>query len=162
MFFKRQEDFRVLSAAVERIFPEDEIGPGAVSLAVPYFIDRQLAGSWGFNAREYMDGPFEDGAETQGNQSALNRRDAFLKGVRLIQNQAKANFEGEAYYDLTDEQQDEILESFESGDVEMRGMSSSQFFELLRKATLRGVYSDPVYGGNLNMDGWRMKQYPGG
>lgn len=75
-----------------------------------------------------MDGPFEDGAETQGNQSALNRRDAFLKGVRLIQNQAKANFEGEAYYDLTDEQQDEILESFESGDVEMRGMSSSQFF----------------------------------
>lgn len=58
MFFKRAEDFRVLSAAVERIFPEDDIGPGAISLAIPYFIDKQLAGEYGFNSREYMEGPF--------------------------------------------------------------------------------------------------------
>ncbi|GAK09507.1 gluconate 2-dehydrogenase subunit 3 family protein [Geomicrobium sp. JCM 19038] len=162
LFFKRQEDFRVLSSAVERIFPEDEVGPGAIALSVPYFIDRQLAGSWGFNAREYMDGPFEEGEDTQGTQSALLRRDAFLQGVRLIQKEAKANHDGENYFDLTEEQQDAILEKFEAGDVEMNGMSSSQFFSLLRTATLRGVYSDPVYGGNKNMDGWRMKKYPGG
>src|SRR5690625_4292128 len=28
-FFKRKEDFDVISAATERIFPEEEMGPGA-------------------------------------------------------------------------------------------------------------------------------------
>jgi gluconate 2-dehydrogenase gamma chain len=27
--------------------------------------------------------------------------------------------------------------------------------------TMEGVYSDPVYGGNKNMLGWKMRQYPG-
>src|SRR5690625_642611 len=44
-FFKRKEDFDVISAATERIFPEEEMGPGAIELGVPYYIDRQLAGA---------------------------------------------------------------------------------------------------------------------
>src|SRR5699024_2416676 len=47
MFFTRFEDFYVLEAAVERIFPEDDNGPGAIGLGVPYFIDKQLAGPYG-------------------------------------------------------------------------------------------------------------------
>src|SRR5690625_3859827 len=43
-FFKREEDFEVLSMITERIFPEEETGPGAIELGVPYYIDRQLAG----------------------------------------------------------------------------------------------------------------------
>ncbi|GAK06813.1 gluconate 2-dehydrogenase, membrane-bound, gamma subunit [Geomicrobium sp. JCM 19038] len=85
MFFKRQEDFRVLSAAVERIFPEDDSGPGAVALAVPFFIDKQLAGEYGFNSREYMEGPFHEGAPTQGPQTGMRRREVFLYGVSKIQ-----------------------------------------------------------------------------
>ncbi|WP_343073184.1 gluconate 2-dehydrogenase subunit 3 family protein [Salicibibacter cibi] len=160
MFFKRPEDFQVLSAAVERIYPEDDIGPGAIALGVPYFIDKQLAGEYGFNARDYMQGPFYEGAPTQGNQSSMNRRDVFLQGVRLIQSIANENF-NTAFFDLEGEQQDEILEAFENGEPEMPGMDSAAFFEVLRDATLRGAYSDPVYGGNQNMDGWRMKEYPG-
>src|SRR5690625_1338757 len=44
MFFSRSEDFAILAAATERIFPEDDQGPGAIELGVPYFIDKQLAG----------------------------------------------------------------------------------------------------------------------
>src|SRR5690625_3536517 len=58
MFFDREEDFAILMDATEQIFPEDDHGPGAIELAVPYFIDKQLAGSWGTNAKEYMRDPF--------------------------------------------------------------------------------------------------------
>src|SRR5699024_3479639 len=54
--FRRHEDFNVLKAAVERIYPEDDNGPGAIELGVPYFIDRQLAGQFGMNAKYYMQG----------------------------------------------------------------------------------------------------------
>ncbi|QQK75544.1 gluconate 2-dehydrogenase subunit 3 family protein [Salicibibacter cibarius] len=160
MFFKRQEDFDVLSAAVERIFPDDETGPGAISLGVPYFIDKQLAGEYGFNSREYMQGPFFEGAPTQGPQSGMLRRGIFLGGVRTIQNIAQ-NEHGESYFDLEPEVQDEILEAFEDGEVDMTGVASDEFFAMLRTATIEGAYSDPVYGGNYNMDGWRQIQYPG-
>ncbi|MBB6449150.1 gluconate 2-dehydrogenase gamma chain [Geomicrobium halophilum] len=160
MFFKRQEDFDVLSAAVERIFPEDDAGPGAISLAIPYFIDKQLAGEYGFNSREYMEGPFYEGAPTQGPQTGLLRRGAFLYGIRMMQNIAENEYD-ESFFDLEPEVQDEILEQFEEGEVEMTGIMSDEFFQMFRMATLEGAYSDPVYGGNLNMDGWRQIQYPG-
>src|SRR5690625_6753442 len=38
LFFSRREDFNVLSAATERLFPKDDHGPEAIELAVPYFI----------------------------------------------------------------------------------------------------------------------------
>ena len=54
---------------------------------------------------------------------------------------------------------DEILTAFQKGDIEMVGVTSAFFFALLRAATLEGAYSDPMYGGNRNMDGWRMKGF---
>lgn len=64
MFFSREEDFNTLKAATERIFPEDDHGPGAIKLSVPYFIDKQLAGSWGTNAKAYMKDPFLQNKQT--------------------------------------------------------------------------------------------------
>ena len=46
MFFN-QEQYRITEAAVERIFPADENGPGAKELGAAFFIDHQLAGDWG-------------------------------------------------------------------------------------------------------------------
>lgn len=56
---------------------------------------------------------------------------------------------------------DEILTAFQKGEVKLNGVTSSFFFTLLRSATLEGAYSDPIYGGNNNMDGWKMKNFPG-
>ena len=36
-----------ITAAVARLIPADELGPGAVEAGVPTFIDRQLAGDYG-------------------------------------------------------------------------------------------------------------------
>lgn len=66
-----------------------------------------------------------------------------------------------SFPELEEEQQNEVLMMFENDEVELKNVSSARFFSLLRQATLEGAYSDPLYGGNRNMDGWRMKEFPG-
>lgn len=159
-FFRREEEFKVLGAATERIFPEDDNGPGAIELGVPYFIDRQLAGRWGVNAREYRYGPFHEGEPNQGYQNRLNRQEVFQIGVRTIQDYSEKEYD-EKFPDLDEDEQDEIVKALEDDDIEMDGIPSSEFFDMLRTSTLEGVYADPSYGGNKNMAGWKMKEYPG-
>ncbi|ALS79859.1 gluconate 2-dehydrogenase subunit 3 family protein [Planococcus kocurii] len=159
-FFKSMADFEVLSQATERIFPEDDLGPGAIGLAVPYFIDNQLAGSYGENSKEYMQAPFAQGEPTQGYQSRLKRNEMFMQGIQLMQEEADSRFKTK-FVDLEGEQMDEILTAFQENEIKMRGVESQFFFRLLRQATLEGAYADPIYGGNANMDGWQMKGFPG-
>lgn len=160
MFFTRDADFKILSEATERIFPKDDLGPGAIELGVPYFIDYQLAGQYGSNSKEYMQGPFPEAAPTQGYQSRLTRAEIFLQGMQVIENESKKRFK-EGFAKITPEQKDEILTAFQKDEVKMSGVTASFFFTLLRGATLAGAYADPMYGGNNNMDGWRMKGFPG-
>lgn len=185
VFFSRKGDFEVLAAATERIFPEDDLGPGAIELGVPYFIDRQLAGSWGTNAKEYMRDPFYQNKETEEYQrkdskqdkagpntstkaptptpryqTRLNRGEMFLHGVRTIEKESKDRYD-ERFVNLDEDKQIELLEAFESGEVKMTGMLSNTFFNFLLQMTIEGAYADPVYGGNKDMMGWKMKEYPG-
>ncbi|PSL40440.1 gluconate 2-dehydrogenase gamma chain [Planomicrobium soli] len=159
-FFTNNEEFQILMQATERIFPEDELGPGAIRLNVPYFIDRQLAGAYGENSKEYMQPPFYEGERTQGYQSRLRRNEIFRQGLQAMQTEAKNRFNAN-FVDLEGRQMDEILTAFQEDEIKMKGVSSLFFFRLLRQATLEGAYSDPVYNGNANMDGWRMKGFPG-
>lgn len=159
MFFTPNEH-KIVEAATERIFPKDANGPGAKELLVSYYIDHQLASAWGYSSKEYMHGPFYPGEATQGYQGHLNKQEIFRLGIETLENEAKKRF-NKSFVSLEDHQQDEILQSFEKGEVEMKVITSSYFFSLLRTATLEGVYSDPLYGGNRNMDGWRMKNFPG-
>lgn len=160
MYFTKIEDFNILKAATERIFPKDDNGPGAIELLVPFYIDHQLAGVWGNNGREYMQGPFYKGESTQGYQTHLKRNEIFDLGIKSIKEYSLEKF-NEEFVKLEGEQQDEVLMALESNGIKMPGVSSSFFFGLLRSATLEGVYADPLYGGNKDMDGWKMKEYPG-
>ncbi|MEK4556254.1 gluconate 2-dehydrogenase subunit 3 family protein [Jeotgalicoccus sp. FSL K6-3177] len=160
-FISRQEDFAALAAATERIYPEDDNGPGAIELGVPYFIDRQLYGTWGTNGTDYRMGPFEPMAsDTHGRQEKLTRGEMFILGIRRLREYAVEEHD-EEFVKLDGDTQDEVLKAFESGDVEIPGMRAEAFFSLLRNTTIEGVYADPVYGGNKNMEGWKMIQYPG-
>lgn len=160
IFFTDYAAFQILSQATERIFPKDKTGPGAIELCVPYFIDNQLAGAYGLNAREYLKGPFHPGTPQQNYQTPLNRAEIFLAGLAAIDMQSNEKFK-KGFTDISDSQKDEILRSFEKGEVKMDGVPSNYFFSLLKTMTLAGAYADPVYNGNNNMDGWLMKQYPG-
>lgn len=159
-YFKSRADFEILSHATERIFPEDDNGPGAIALGVPYYIDHQLAGKWGINAREYRQGPFYKGEPNQGYQSALKHHQVFDLGIEALEKYSQSTFDTN-FADLDGEQQDEVLMAFENDEVDMSVISSSLFFELLRTLTIEGVYADPLYGGNKDKQGWAMKEYPG-
>src|SRR5699024_12661555 len=93
MFFQNSHEFDVLSQAVERLFPEDDSGPGAIGLGVPYFIDNQLAGSYGYNTHEYMQGQFYRGEPTQGYQGKLNRVDIFRNGIKVMDKEANERYD---------------------------------------------------------------------
>lgn len=161
LMFLNTEQFQLTQAATERIFPKDELGPGAIELGVAYYIDHQLAGPWGMNARDYMMGPFFKAEATQGYQSGFKRHEIFTLGLQALKDYCQTKY-SKAFADLDEAQQDEVLTVFEKGEeVQLHGMSSKIFFNLLRSLTLEGAYADPLYGGNKNMDGWRMRNYPG-
>lgn len=154
-FFVRQKDFDALSAATELIYPEDEHGPGAIKLGAPYFIDKQLVSPWASNADDYMKGPFKKG------EVPLLKHEIMLQGVRKLNEVAEKEHDGTLFKDLEEEQQIAILSSFEKGEVEMELVNSAGFFNLLRSMTMQGCFADPLYGGNKNMEGWKMKEFPG-
>ncbi|WP_233505326.1 gluconate 2-dehydrogenase subunit 3 family protein [Sporosarcina sp. BI001-red] len=166
-FFTRAHDFNVLSAATEQILPEDELGPGAIKLGVPYYIDKQLAGRWGINGRDYRQSPYavklednDKSAGSAGEQSILDRGDLFLLGLRSLDDESQKRFKL-AFDEAQEDQQIELLTDFENDKVAMRGVQASEFFNLLLQSTLEGAYADPQYGGNRNMEGWKMKEFPG-
>src|SRR5690606_27636127 len=115
---------------------------------------------WGFNARDYMQPPFYVGEKTQGYQGRLRRREIFEIGLREIQNYSQSQY-GKGFTSLTPEEQDAVLSDFESDKANLTTISASGFFTLLRSSTLEGIYSDPLYSGNKNMQGWTMRNYPG-
>ena len=154
------EQYRITEAATERIFPKDHNGPGAKELLVAYYIDHQLAGGWGTGTKEYTLGPFYPGEATQGYQGRLNRQQIFEIGLKAIQDLSVKTYEN-PFEKLSEEEQDAILTEFAEGKLELTGMKSDYFFGVLRSATLEGAYSDPLYGGNAGMEGWKMKNFPG-
>lgn len=160
MFFTRFEDFFVLEAAVERIYPEDNHGPGAIGLGVPYFIDKQLAGPYGSNKFDYMKGPVQEVKVASSYQTLMSRGEVFIEGVRKLNAESLKNHDAK-FYDLEGEQQDALLAAMEAGEIELRGVKGTTFFNLLRQMTIEGAYADPLYGGNKNMMGWKMKEHPG-
>ncbi|GAA4716375.1 gluconate 2-dehydrogenase subunit 3 family protein [Brevibacillus fulvus] len=161
MYFN-QEQFQITEAAAERIYPKDDLGPGAKDLGVAYYIDHQLASPWGMNAKEYMQGPFfPDAPANLGMQSPLRRHEIFSIGLKGLADYCQQKY-SKKFQELSEEEQDAVLKVFEEGkEFKLVGTTTSAFFKLLRSATIEGVYSDPMYGGNKDMQGWKMRNYPG-
>jgi len=155
------DEFQTTVAASERIFPADDSGPGAAELNAAIYIDHQLDSQWGVNARDYRMGPWYKTESTQGDQVRLLRKDLFRLGLKRLDTYSNENFKKD-FVDLEDNEQDDVLAAFEKGEAgSISGTSSTEFFKLLQKLTMEGVYADPMYGGNNKMVGWSMRKYPG-
>ena len=159
MFFTPSE-YQLTQAAVERIYPADDNGPGAKDLNAAIYIDHQLAGHYGMNTKDYRLGNFYTPEATQGGQTKMLNKDLFLFGLNELNNYSEQNFQT-TFNKLEAADQDAVLADFSEGKTKFSGVSSSEFFNLLRKLTLEGVYADPMYGGNKDMQGWAMRKYPG-
>src|SRR5699024_6811463 len=130
----------------------------AIELGVPYFIDKQMAGTCGINGGDYRQGPFPaSGSSVE--HSSLTRGQIVLSEVMKMNKISHERFDT-SFDEAEEDQQIEILQDFESGEVKMAGVNSSSFFSFLRMLTIEGAYSDPLYGVNRKMAGLEMKEYP--
>ena len=152
-----------IEAAVERILPADESGPGALGAGVSYYIDQQLAGSFGTGAKWYMQGPWAIGTSMQGYQLQYTPAEVYRAGISAGDWYAQQQH-GKRLKALSAAQQDEVLKAIESGKVshpEVPAEIMTQFFAFLLQNTIEGFLADPAYGGNRGKTGWQQIGYPG-
>ena len=149
-----------VEAAVARLIPADELGPGAKEAGVALFIDHQLAGAWGTMARNYRQGPWAEGTPEQGYQSPLTPQEVYRAAIREVNQQCTKQY-GKAFAALTAAQRDDVLRALDEGKLALESVPARLFFNMLWENTQEGFFADPVYGGNRDKAGWRLVGFPG-
>ena len=153
-------EVRFLDAAVARLIPNDDLGPGAREADVTVYIDRQLTSSWGTHGRNYRQGPWMEGTPMQGFQSRLTPQEIYRAGIRETDLHCTATH-GKRFDLLTSAQQDDVLKALETDKIDLPSLSSKLFFDILWRNTEEGFFADPLYGGNKDKVGWRLVGFPG-
>src|SRR4051812_24529976 len=67
--FFSADEAAFIEAAISRLIPNDDLGPGAKEAGVGIFLDRQLSGPFGSAESWYMGGPWNEGTKSQGYQT---------------------------------------------------------------------------------------------
>jgi hypothetical protein len=126
-----------LEALLERLFPADELGPGAIEIGVPNYLRLALAGPYAELAPVY--------------HSALAGIDAA----------ARREF-GRPFVALSVNDQDSLVDRLEREQIEeLQQSETTGFFDLVWQHLREGLFSDPIHGGNRDMLGWRLIGFPG-
>jgi gluconate 2-dehydrogenase gamma chain len=149
-----------LEAALARLIPADELGPGAKEAGVVVFIDRQLDGDFGTMAREYRQGPWPEGTPQQGDQGRLTPREIYRAAIAETDRRC-ASRHGKRFCELEPPQQEGVLRELEEGTLALESAPAPLFFRLLWQNTREGFFADPIYGGNRGKVGWKLVGFPG-
>lgn len=160
VFFNAAEAAFV-EAAVARLIPADDLGPGALETDVPTFIDRQLADAYGRGERWYMQGPWGEGEATQGYQTRLTPAALYRAAIREIDQAVGQQTRAAGFAKLAGADQDAWLHRMEQGQLQLPTADAKTFFQLLLQNTQEGFWADPIYGGNRDMAGWKLIGFPG-
>lgn len=158
--FFSPEEWTFVVAACDRLIPADEVGPGAVELGVPEFLDRHLQTPYANGAIWYMQGPFLEAKPEFGYQGRLNLSQLIRVGIKAM-DQACVSSDGKVFAQLSPERQEALLTAAEAGKLELDGISAKTFFSNLLTEVRNGYFADPSYGGNKHMGAWKMIGYPG-
>lgn len=175
---------QTVEALTARILPGTPEDPGAREAGVTTYIDNMLAYQEGFIESTYREPPYAqiysgdapptttsayetvwvaaDEIERYGYQAILSPREVYRLGVIAVDTYARSQFDA-AYIDLSEDQQDSIIEDMVSGDATtgFDQFAAPSFFAVLKRHTAEGMFSDPAYGGNRDMVGWTLIGYPG-
>jgi gluconate 2-dehydrogenase gamma chain len=185
-FFNIHES-ETVDAIVSRILPGTADDPGAHEAGVVFYIDGVLGGSnLGYTLKTYTQGPFpvvteqpvsveaassrdiyeyvpvpEDQIARYGFQSVMSPQEIYRSGLGYVDDYSQSKFKKD-FVELDADQQDQILTDMEAGEASgFEGPSAAAFFTRLRNDTIEGMFSDPMYGGNRDMVGWKLIGYPG-
>ena len=159
-FFTASE-WEFVCAACDRLIPRDQVGPGALELGVPEYIDRQLQTPYGEAASWYMDAPFIKASADFGYQSPLTPREQYRQGIPAIDALCR-RLTNRPFARMPVADRDTVLKRIEEGKLTDPGFDLKTFFtSFLVKNTSEGYFGDPKYGGNRDMLSWKMIRYPG-
>jgi gluconate 2-dehydrogenase gamma chain len=150
-----------VEAAVARIIPNDDLGPGAKEAGVAAFIDHQLAGPYGRAETWYMQGPWREGTKEQGYQLKLTPAQLYRAAIGDIEAHVRGAHGGKTFAELDAGAQDGVLHALEKGDLKLPHAPSDAFFSMLVDNTVEGFLADPLYGGNRDFIGWKLIGFPG-
>jgi gluconate 2-dehydrogenase gamma chain len=159
--FFNADEWRFINAAVDRLIPHDEHGPGAVELGVPEFIDRHMKTPYAAGSIWYMQGPWLEAPPEFGYQGRLPLKDILRVGIKDLDAHCVQNLGGKKFADLEHKQQEELLSGLEKSKLKLPNVSGKIFFANLLAETRNGYFADPGHGGNKNMGAWKMIGYPG-
>ncbi len=113
--FFNDREWAFINAAVARLIPADELGPGAKEAGVPEFIDRQLNTPYATGSVWYMQGPFNpDVPKEMGYQLPLVPKQIYNLGIADAEAWCQDKYH-KTFAELSSEQQDEALGLWESG-----------------------------------------------
>ncbi|MBM4299077.1 MAG: gluconate 2-dehydrogenase subunit 3 family protein [Deltaproteobacteria bacterium] len=129
-----RDESELLAAIAERIFPTTDT-PGAVEIGAVDYLEIALAGDYAALAPLYR------------------------QGLRAVNRHARGRL-GKNFLNLGDAEKDAVLRDFECGALDSF-KQAAEFFETLRYHVLEGVFCEPQYGGNKDMTGWRLVDFPG-
>jgi len=150
-----------VEAAIARLIPKDDLGPGAFEAGVATFIDLQLAGQYGNGSHWYMQGPWGEGESTQGYQSRMTPAALYRTAIKEIDDAVHKEGKAGVFAKLGADDQDRWLKDLEDGKVKLATADAKTFFQLLMQNTIEGFWADPIYGGNRDMVGWKLIGFPG-
>jgi len=149
-----------LSAVADAMIPADELSPSGTDCGVVTYIDRQLAGAYGAGAKMYRMGPFRRGKPEQGYQLALTPREYFAAGIEAANDWTRKTY-GKEFDRLSPAERTAALRQMDEGKAKFEHFSATGFFNRVHGIVMEGFFSDPMYGGNRNMAGWKMLGFPG-
>lgn len=185
-FFTNDES-KTVDAIVSRIMPGSADDPGAHEAGVVTYIDNKLHGTnLGYDLKTYQQGPFLVTSETPttveaasatdiyhtipvgsdqqsryGFQSTLGPQEVYRRGIGFVDAYAQSQFK-KNFVNLTADQQDSIVTDMAADKATgFESPGGKAFFTQLRNDVIEGMFSDPMYGGNQNMVGWKLIGYPG-
>lgn len=166
-----------------RIIPTDD-QPGAREAGTVGFVDRYLSGIEYVYARPDGSG-FEklEGKRAEAWRRRIDiLRGKYVEGIEELDRRSRERFDDD-FVRLTEDQQDEVLTALErpeqQADLEEAQVTTGygappepamqqtsteveiDFFPLLALHTRQGFYSDPIYGGNKDLVGWKLIGFQG-
>lgn len=151
-----------LRALCRTILPSGPAGPGADEAGVLTYILGQLHGAWGQGARMYRHGPFARPDHAgHGWQSPMTPLEVYRHGLEVIAEHCRRRYRGTPAT-MCPDQLTELMTEWTSGGIEgFVELSPEEFFRMVRANVAEGLFSDPKYGGNRELIGWRWLGYPG-
>jgi gluconate 2-dehydrogenase gamma chain len=159
--FLNLDEAAFIEALVDHMVPADEISPKGTDLGVNIYIDRALAGGWGKGDRLYMQGPWKQGAPSQGYQLPLTPAQLYRAGIAATNAHCRKTY-GQSFDRIEAAQREEVLTGLSTAKIDFdSGPPVRVFWATLYQTVVEGIYSDPIYGGNRNKAGWAIIGFPG-